>query len=173
MGQQSAPQRICGADYFWQKPCQYWADCLTGQLPVPTVKRTSVSFWKRRGVTSACAAASPPSRPGCAERCSVVLQPDSLPPPETRMAGYTSAPTPSLLSASERPDLPLHGGNTDPLCKDHNWFLSIWLWGVRAYRLDVALARQSQSEMLLWWRWWKWKYTLLPSNQSKQQVIKI
>lgn len=116
----SAPERICGKTIF-DGNCvsTQGADCTTGELPAQIMKRFSLIFSKCMSVTSASAAASLPWQPGSAEHCSAVLQPDSQLPPETRTAGYTSAPAPAPLSAAEKPDLPLHGGDTDPPCQDH------------------------------------------------------
>lgn len=115
MGQHCAPERICGKiNLDGNCVSTHGADCTTGELPAQSVKRFLTHFPKRTSITSASAAASPPWRPGPAERCSAVLQPDSQRPPETRTAGYTSAPAPTPLSAAEKPDLPLHGGDTEP-----------------------------------------------------------
>lgn len=77
-----------------------------------TKQTPSGSQKKKKKVTSACGAASPPSQPGCAERCPAVLQLDSQFPPEPMTAGCTSAPAPPPPSDAETQDLPLHGGET-------------------------------------------------------------
>lgn len=135
-GQHCAPQRICGKTIF-DGNCvsTHGADCTTGE-PRTNCERNPTL--KCKSVTSAYAAASLPLWPGCAEHCSAVLQPDSLLPPEARMADYTSAPSPSLLSAAEKPDPPLHGGNTDFIYK----YLTFGSDGLRLteIRLDAAPA---------------------------------
>ncbi|KAA8587893.1 hypothetical protein FQN60_001087 [Etheostoma spectabile] len=56
---------------------------------------------KKTAITSACGAASPPSQPGCAERCPAVLQVDSPFPPEAMTAGARTDSLQLLLQQFE------------------------------------------------------------------------
>lgn len=70
---------------------------------------SAVKKKRKKKVTSACGAASPPSRPGCAERCPAVPQLGSPFPLETTMVDCTSAPSTTPPFDAENQDLPLHG----------------------------------------------------------------
>lgn len=148
MGQYSAPQRICAKTIFDGNCVNTHGVGLHHRgTSFTNCGKNLTPFSKDKWVTSACAAASLPSRPGCAEHCSAALQPDSRLPPEARTAGYTSAPSPSFLSAAEKPDQPLHGGKTGRLCPDHKpQFISQYLSdGLQLYDRDQIRLGSGQT----------------------------